>query len=151
MLCPNQGGESPLMHYLLAQPPQHVLYIQYFASMIDNILIEWLVWAIVIDIVTGFFKSIITHRTTSSKGTGGLLKHAAIIILTLTVYPMLELCGLRQAGDSLVFFFFLFYLVSIIENWGQMGLPLPSWVKDHIYKLSKDYLEKEEKQHDNNN
>ena len=30
-----------------------------------------------------------------------------------------------------------------MENWGQMGLPLPSWVKDHIYKLSKDYLEKE--------
>ena len=53
---------------------------------------------------------------------------------------MLELCGLGQAGDSLVFFFFLFYLVSIVENWGQMGLPLPSWVKDHIYKLSKDYL-----------
>lgn len=136
------------MHYLLTQPPHHVLYIQYFASMIDNILIEWLVWAIVIDIVTGFFKSIITHRTTSSKGTGGLFKHAAIIIATLTVYPMLELCGLRQAGDSLVFFFFLFYLVSIIENWGQMGLPLPTWVKDHIYKLSKDYLEKEENQHD---
>ena len=97
------------MHILLAQPPQHILYIQYFASMIDNMLIEWLVWAIVIDIVTGFFKSIITHRTTSSKGTAGLLKHAAVIILTLTVYPMLELCGLGQAGDSLVFFFFLFY------------------------------------------
>ncbi|MCD7139411.1 phage holin family protein [Limosilactobacillus balticus] len=30
---------------------------------------------------------------------------------------------------------FLFYLVSIIENWGQMGLPLPAWIKDHIYKL----------------
>ena len=138
------------MHTLLAQPPQHVLYIQCFASMIDNMLIEWLVWAIVIDIVTGFFKSIITHRTTSSKGTAGLLKHAAVIILTLTVYPMLELCGLGQAGDSLVFFFFLFYLVSIVENWGQMGLPLPSWVKDHIYKLSKDCLEKEEKKHEHN-
>ena len=51
------------MHTLLAQPPQHVLYIQYFASMIDNMLIEWLVWAIVIDIVTGFFKSIIRDES----------------------------------------------------------------------------------------
>nr|WP_267201689.1 phage holin family protein [Limosilactobacillus kribbianus] len=102
------------MHLLLTQPPQHILYIQYFASMIDNVLIEWFVLAIVIDIVTGFFKSIITHRTISSKGTGGLLKHAAVIILTLTVYPMLELCGLGQAGDSLVFFFsyFTWFLLS---------------------------------------
>lgn len=99
------------MHLLLTQLPQHVLYIQYFASMIDNMLIEWLVWAI--DIVTGFFKSIITHRTTFSKGTAGLLKHAAVIILTLTVYPILELCGLGQAGDSLVFSFSYFLNIKI--------------------------------------
>lgn len=137
------------MYFLTTPPPQHIQYIQYFNSLIDNTLIEWLVWAIVLDIVTGFFKSLITRRTTSSKGTAGLLKHAAVIILTLTVYPMLEICGLGEAGDSLVFFFFLFYLVSIVENWGEMGLPLPDWLKKYIYKLSDEYLESQ-KEDDSN-
>ncbi|WP_323058507.1 phage holin family protein [Limosilactobacillus reuteri] len=129
---------------MMGPPPQHIQYVQHFQSMIDNTLIEWLIWAIIVDIATGFCKSLVTHRTTSKKGTEGLIKHGIVIIVTLTAYPMLDICGLKQAGDSLVFFFFLFYLVSIIENWGQMGLPLPSWVKDHVYKLSKDYLKEQE-------
>ncbi|ECL0232184.1 phage holin family protein, partial [Listeria monocytogenes] len=25
--------------------------------------------------------------------------------------------------------------ISIMENWGQLGLPLPSFIKDHLEKL----------------
>lgn len=134
------------MQLLTAPPmPYHQMYFTHFESMADNRIIWLFVWVVVIDIITGFAKSLVTKRTTSTKGTTGLIKHGVLILVILTLYPMLDVNGMGNAGDAFVGFYILYYAVSIIENWGQMGLPLPSWVKPYIYKLSDDY----KKGHDN--
>lgn len=115
------------------------MYFLHFQSMEDNPLIWLFVWAVIIDIVTGFAKSLVTKRTTSTKGIAGLIKHGVLTLVILTLYPMLEVNEMRSAGDTFVSFYILYYAVSILENWGQMGLPLPNWVKPYIYKLSDDY------------
>nr|DAH66167.1 MAG TPA: holin [Caudoviricetes sp.] len=117
------------------------MYFLHFQSMEDNPLIWLFVWAVIIDIVTGFAKSLVTKRTTSTKGIAGLIKHGVLTLVILTLYPMLEVNEMRSAGDTFVSFYILYYAVSILENWGQMGLPLPNWVKPYIYKLSDDYRE----------
>lgn len=117
------------------------MYFLHFQSMEDNPLIWLFVWAVIIDIVTGFAKSLVTKRTTSTKGVTGLIKHGVLTLVILTLYPMLEVNEMRSAGDTFVSFYILYYAVSILENWGQMGLPLPNWVKPYIYKLSDDYRE----------
>ena len=128
------------MQLLSAPPvPYHQLYFMHFQNMEDNRLIILFVWVVIIDIITGFAKSIVTKRTTSTKGTAGLIKHGILIIVILTLYPMLDVNGMGNAGDAFVSFYVLYYAVSILENWGQMGLPLPSWIKPYIYKLSDDY------------
>ena len=129
-------------------PPYHQLYFQHFQGMEDNRLIWLFVWVIVIDIITGFAKSIATHHTTSRKGTTGLIKHGVLILVMLTLYPMLDANGMGSAANTFVSFYCLFYGVSIIENLGQMGVPFPDWVKKYIYKLSDDY--KEEHKNDKN-
>ncbi|OYS48830.1 holin [Limosilactobacillus reuteri] len=136
------------MHLLAVAlvPPYHQLYFQHFQGMKDNQIIWLFVWVVIIDIVTGFAKSVITHHTTSSKGTAGLIKHGILLLVTLTLYPMLELNGMKNAADTFVGFYIMFYAVSIIENWGQMGLPVPEWLKKYIYKLSDQY---KEEQHEN--
>ena len=136
------------MHLLAVAPvpPYHQLYFQHFQGMEDNQIIWLFVWVVIIDIVTGFAKSVITHHTTSSKGTAGLIKHGILLLVTLTLYPMLELNGMKNAADTFVGFYIMFYAVSIIENWGQMGLPVPEWLKKYIYKLSDQY---KEEQHEN--
>lgn len=141
------GGIAP-MHLLAVAPvpPYHQLYFQHFQGMEDNQIIWLFVWVVIIDIVTGFAKSVITHHTTSSKGTAGLIKHGILLLVTLTLYPMLELNGMKNAADTFVGFYIMFYAVSIIENWGQMGLPVPEWLKKYIYKLSDQY---KEEQHEN--
>lgn len=141
------GGIAP-MHLLAVAPlpPYHQLYFQHFRGMEDNQIIWLFVWVVIIDIVTGFAKSVITHRTTSSKGTAGLIKHGILLLVTLTLYPMLELNGMKNAADTFVGFYIMFYAVSIVENWGQMGLPVPEWLKKYIYKLSDQY---KEEQHEN--
>ena len=42
-------------------------------------------------------------------------------------------------ADTLLIFYILFYAISITENLGQMGIPIPSWLKKYIYKLSDEY------------
>lgn len=138
-------GRGDLKLQLLQAPPAqpfHVMYFLRLTGMVDNWRIWLLVWTVVIDIVTGFAKSLVTHHTTSTKGTDGLIKHGVLLLVILTLYPIMDVNGYRTAADAFVSFYILFYATSIVENWGQMGLPLPSWLKPYIYKLSDDYNDK---------
>ena len=128
-----------ILNLLTAAPPTHVLYMMKFQSLIDNKLILIYTWAVFIDLGTGFVKSLIHKSTNSTKGLSGLLKHALLLIAILTLYPMFDLIGMGGMGNTFLIFYILFYLVSIVENWGQMGLPVPEWVKRYLYKLSDDY------------
>lgn len=131
------------MHVLMvaAAPPYHQAYMQHFQSMEDNRLIWLFVWAIIIDILTGLARSLVSHHTTSSKGINGMIKHGVVLLIILTLYPMLDVNGMKSAADAMTTFYILFYAFSIMENLGQMGLPLPDWVKKYIYKLSDEYKE----------
>ena len=125
--------------------PYHIAYLQHFQRMVDNKVIWLFVWVIIIDIGTGFAKSLVTYKTTSSKGTTGLIKHGMLLLIILTLYPMLDINGFRSAADTFTIFYLLFYAVSILENLGQMGIPIPQEVKKYIYKLSDEYEEEREK------
>lgn len=135
------------MTHFLSQgpPPYHVLYIHHFQGMVDNKVIWLFVWIIIVDIGTGLAKSLITHHTTSSKGTTGLIKHGVLLLIILTLYPMLDINGFRSAADTFVIFYIIFYAISIIENMGQMGIPIPDEIKKYVYKLSDDYKEERDK------
>lgn len=94
--------------------------------------------------MTGFFKSLNHKSTNSTKGLNGLFKHAALMLLILTLYPMLDLLEWDTMADAFICFYILFYVVSIIENLGQMGIPVPDWLKKYIYKLSDEYNENDD-------
>lgn len=128
------------MTYLLTSPPFHQMYFNHFAGMEDNKIIWLFLWVVIIDIVTGFARSLLAHHTTSKKGTDGLIKHGVLILIVMTLYPMLDANGFRSVGDTFVTFYIVTYAVSIIENLGQMGLPLPDWLTKYIYKLSDEYI-----------
>lgn len=128
-------------------PPFHTMYILHFTGMADNWMIWLLVWAVIVDIITGFAKSLVTHKTTSTKGTDGLIKHGVLLLVILTLYPIMDVTGYRSAANTFVLFYILFYLTSIMENWGQMGLPLPDQLKKYIYKLNDDYQRKDDDNH----
>lgn len=121
------------------ETPFHAQYMDHFHMLIDNKIIWFFVWVVVIDIVTGFLKSLVTKKTSSRKGTDGLIRHGALLLIIITLYPMLDVNGFKTAGDTLIVFYILFYGVSIIENLGQMGVPVPEFVKQYIYKLSDEY------------
>lgn len=124
-------------------PPFHIGYIAKLQSLVDNKFIFVYVWAVMGDIMTGFVKSLTHKSTNSTKGLNGLFKHAALMLLILTLYPVLDLLEWSTMANTFLTFYILFYAVSIVENLGQMGIPVPAWVKQYLYKLSDEYSEKD--------
>nr|DAL20021.1 MAG TPA_asm: holin [Caudoviricetes sp.] len=112
-------------------------------QMVDNKFIILLTALILIDIATGLLKSLVASntnsKTVSDKGLLGILKHCLVFIVVLVMYPIAETIGFQTYADWLLVYFIITYAVSIMENWGQAGLPLPSWVKDRLAKLQDDY------------
>lgn len=119
----------------------HELYFEHFEKLIDNPVFFAFFLIILIDILTGFLKSLVNKKTTSSKGIGGLIKHSTLLLVVCMLYPFCDIYGASGMADTLLVFYILFYAISIVENLGEMGIPVPTWLKKYIYKLSDEYRE----------
>lgn len=121
--------------------PLHELYFEHFEKLIDNPVFFAFFLIVITDILTGFLKSLIAKNTTSSKGISGLIKHSTLLLIASVLYPYLDIYGAGGMADTLLVFYILFYAISIVENLGEMGIPVPVWLKKYIYKLSDEYRE----------
>lgn len=119
----------------------HELYFEHFEKLIDNPVFFAFFLMVLIDILTGFLKSMVSKKTTSSKGIGGLIKHSTLLLVVCMLYPFCDIYGASGMADTLLIFYILFYAISIVENLGEMGIPVPEWLKKYIYKLSDEYRE----------
>lgn len=121
--------------------PLHELYFEHFEKLIDNPVFFAFFLIILIDILTGFLKSLVNKTTESGKGIGGLIKHSTLLLIVCMLYPFCDIYGASGMADTLLIFYILFYAISIVENLGEMGIPVPEWLKKYIYKLSDEYKE----------
>lgn len=122
--------------------PFHVNLIRAYMSIVDDRLMVAFVWSVILDIGTGMAKGVINRRTgalNSSKGLPGLIKHAVVIFLILTIYPFMNAVGFKSPADALLIFYIATYGISVIENLGQMGVPFPEFIKKYFVKLQDDY------------
>ena len=117
----------------------HELYFEHFEKLIDNPVFFAFFLIILIDILTGFLKSLVNKETESGKGISGLIKHSTLLLIMAILYPYLDIYGLSGMADTLLIFYILFYAISIVENLGEMGIPIPEWLRKYIYKLSDEY------------
>lgn len=117
----------------------HELYLEHLTKLIDNPVFFAFFLIVITDILTGFLKSLIAKNTTSSKGISGLIKHSTLLLIASVLYPYLDIYGAGGMADTLLVFYILFYAISIVENLGEMGIPVPVWLKKYIYKLSDEY------------
>lgn len=121
--------------------PLHELYFEHFTKLIDNPVFFAFFLIVITDVLTGFLKSLIAKKTSSSKGISGLIKHSTLLLIASMLYPYLDIYGAGGMADTLLVFYILFYAISIVENLGEMGIPVPVWLKKYIYKLSDEYRE----------
>ncbi|MEZ2661684.1 holin family protein [Aneurinibacillus aneurinilyticus] len=111
-------------------------------------LIKCLLGLMAFDYLTGFAASAITGNLSSTKGFKGLLKKFVIIMVICSGHIadlMLQTEG-NYVRDAFIYAYGALELISIAENAGRAGLPVPAFMKRVIALFQeKENLEKVEK------
>ena len=100
-------------------------------------LIIALVAMVAIDYITGIIKAAVQGKLSSLVGFKGLLKKVAIFLL-VAVGVMVDKIrpATNEAVRSAVIFFYIANEgLSILENAGELGLPLPAALKKSLEKM----------------
>lgn len=80
----------------------HIEYIKHLSALIDNPVFFAFFLVVLIDVMTGFVKSLINKETTSSKGISGLIKHSTLLLVVCVLYPLCDIYGASGMADTLL-------------------------------------------------
>ena len=123
-------------------------FIEHFKNLIigsfldgwDNAL-EILLIIMVLDYITGLASAFKKKTVSSSIGYTGLIKKASIFIIVILEAQMDRMVGdgshLFRNGTA--FFFSANDAISVLENIGQIGIKMPSFLKKALINLKDTY------------
>lgn len=110
----------------------------YLIGGFDEILIT-LVCFMVLDYITGMIASYKEKTWNSEKGSTGLLKKCTIIILVIMATFLDRSLSSDHIFRSVVICFYIANEgLSILENAGRIGIPIPKRLLDALEQLSND-------------
>lgn len=96
-------------------------------------LLGFFLLIIAIDYVTGCMASIADGQGLNSRvGFKGLLKKTLMLIVIVIAHRMDILMGMNVIQTGAIYFYLANELISITENYGRLGLPLPNQIKQVI-------------------
>lgn len=118
--------------------------IVYFLGGWD-IALKLLLIIVVLDYITGVLKAINNKEVNSHIGLKGIIKKFGYFIIVAVAVILDRIMGDTGAIRTLVIYFFIANDgISILENWGGMGLPLPQKLFDVLEQLRNDNDPKED-------
>lgn len=106
-----------------------------FKNLLANLYIQVFLWLVLADIATGLCKGLFIKEGNSTKGLLGMVKHLLVVFLIIVAYPYLKIMGFEPIATAFVFFYIAAYGISIVENLGQLGVPIPDWIRERLQKL----------------
>lgn len=126
------------------------LWLGLFIGPVNGLLIALIVFVIT-DYVTGLASAIVRKELSSSVGFKGLARKILIFLIVgianvLDVYVLGANAVLRTA---VIFFYIANEGLSIIENAGEIGLPIPKKLKEVLAQLRKKSGEEDKDEQDN--
>lgn len=112
--------------------------IAYFLGGWDTAL-QTLLLVMSLDYITGVCKAIKKKELNSKTGIWGIIKKFGYLIIVMLSVVMDKIAGDTGAIRNMVIYFFVANDgISILENWGDMGLPLPQKIFDVLEQLKND-------------
>lgn len=112
--------------------------IAYFLGGWDTAL-QTLILVMSLDYITGVCKAIKKKELNSKTGIWGIIKKFGYLIIVMLSVVMDKIAGDTGAIRTMVIYFFVANDgISILENWGDMGLPLPQKLTDTLEQLKND-------------
>ena len=99
-------------------------------------LIQILVAFVVIDYVTGVLAAGVRREISSAVGGRGIARKVLIFVLVACGHLVDMALGTADViRDAVIYFYIANELLSIIENAGEIGLPVPDILKNAIERL----------------
>lgn len=109
--------------------------VSYLYGSFDSLLMIF-TGLVVIDYVTGLLASGIEGNLSSKIGFKGIAKKIIIFGLIAVAHFVDQLLGNTQLiRDATIFFYMANELLSIIENAGRLGIPIPAFLKNAVNLL----------------
>ena len=108
----------------------------YLFGGFDSLILS-LIIAMVIDYITGVCKGIYHKKLNSTIGLKGILKKIGylLIVILATLFDNIIHDESMAIRALVIYFFISNEAISILENWGSLGLPLPKKIFDVFEKL----------------
>ncbi len=120
-------------------------WLGWFLGGCDGLLYA-LIAFVVVDYVTGVMCAVVDKKLSSAVGFRGIFKKVLIFVM-VGVGNIIDVQVLGQAGilrTAVIFFYLSNEGVSMLENAGHLGLPIPAKLKEVLEQLH-DRSEKEDK------
>lgn len=112
-----------------------LITLAYFLGGWD-IALQLLITVIVLDYITGIGKAIYNKKMNSKVGRKGIIKKIGYLVIVALAVVIDRVAGDTGAIRNVVIYFFIANEgISILENWGGMGLPLPQKLFDILEQL----------------
>ena len=120
----------------------------YFLGGYD-IALQSLIIFVVLDYITGLGKAAYNKKLNSTIGLKGIIKKVGYFIVVAVAVVLDRIAGNTGAIRTLVIYFFVANEgLSILENWGGMGLPLPKKIFEVLEQLKSDNDSDEDEEED---
>ena len=104
-----------------------------------DIALTCLLIAIVLDYVSGMLKAFITKQVSSKIGFKGIMKKVSILLVVMLAVLIDRVTGETGAIRTLVVYYFVANEgLSVLENLGQAGVPIPQSIKKALKALKKE-------------
>lgn len=93
---------------------------------------------IIFDIITGTLKAFKNETVYSKINKNGITNHITIILLCIFFSWVFNIFNFGEMSKILILFYIASYSLSILENLGKMGLPLPQWLSKKFILLQEE-------------
>ena len=112
--------------------------LEYLVGGFDNGIKTLLIFML-LDYITGICKAIVNKKIKSVIGIKGIIKKIGYLILVALSVQLDNITGGTGALRTLVIYFFVANEgISILENWGSIGLPMPKKLMETLEQLKKE-------------
>ena len=107
-------------------------------TVVNNQYLYVLLFFIMFDILTGTLKAFSNNTVYSKINKRGITNHITIFLFCIFFTWVFCIFNVNEYSNILILFYIVSYGLSIIENVGAMGLPLPKWLKDKFLLLQEE-------------
>lgn len=104
-----------------------------------DVALTCLLITIVLDYVSGLVKAFVTKNLSSKIGVKGIIKKVSILLVVMLAVLIDRVTGETGAIRTLVIYYFVANEgLSILENLGQAGVPIPQSIKKALKVMKKE-------------